>query len=187
MRTYSRSSRLNVLVLTRTQNPTRSTATRWAQGGIIFRGEGDSPELLAEDIYTAGHSFGNLSAIRHLAKHGPQCVEDILINRLGVPFDRTASAVDEFDTTEEAAHSVRRIIHCSDATGASIEQRLIEELQKMPNVRFMTRSVAVELMTLDRHSTKKQHHYAPPTCIGAYVLSRDTGEIAPILDRKSVV
>ncbi|MDD4279628.1 MAG: L-aspartate oxidase [Candidatus Sumerlaeales bacterium] len=178
---------LNVLIVTRNSNPAHSTATRWAQGGIIYKGEGDSPELLTSDIFSAGHSFGNLDAIWHLAVNGPKLVEQILIERLGVPFDTTGNLSDTLDTTEEGAHSVRRIIHCADATGGSIEQQLIAQLMKVPNVRFMTRSVAVELMTLERNSANIQDIYKPQTCIGAYFLHRDTGDVTSILAQKTIL
>ena len=42
-----------VVVVTRADRPQESN-TYWAQGGIIFRGEDDSPELLAQDIVNAG-------------------------------------------------------------------------------------------------------------------------------------
>ncbi|MGD1994985.1 MAG: FAD-dependent oxidoreductase, partial [Anaerolineae bacterium] len=42
-----------VLVVTRTADP-QETNTRYAQGGIVSRGEGDSPELLTRDVLAAG-------------------------------------------------------------------------------------------------------------------------------------
>src|SRR5687768_4498074 len=80
---------LNVTILTKSIDPRRSTATEWAQGGIIYTGEGDSPDLLTQDVFRAGGEFGHLPAIRQLAELGPKYVEEYLINLVGVPFDRT--------------------------------------------------------------------------------------------------
>ena len=42
-----------VVMLHRGKDPEQKN-TRWAQGGIIYTGPGDSPELLARDIIAAG-------------------------------------------------------------------------------------------------------------------------------------
>ena len=170
---------LDVVVVTKADDPRHSTSTRWAQGGIIFRGEGDSPELLADDIFRAGHGAGYMPAIRHLAERGPVYVQKWLLDRLGVPFDRDAQHV--LDATEEGAHSVRRIIHCADLTGEAIEEKLIAELRKLPNVRFLTKATVIDLITLSHASTNPADQYEPPTCLGAYVLHQETGEVEQVM------
>ncbi len=178
---------LDVLLVTRTDSPEESTATHMAQGGIVYTGEGDSPELLAKDIFVASHHCGKRVAIKHLAENGPRLVEEILIDKLNVPFDTIDNLSDNLDTTEEGAHSVRRIIHCTDATGGSIEERLIAKLRKFKNIRFLMNSVAVELMTLENSSLNEQDTYKPQTCIGAYILDRNTTCVNPVLARKTVL
>lgn len=170
---------LDVTLLTKTSDPKDATATAWAQGGIIYRGEGDSVELLSEDIFHAGADFGYAPAIRQLAELGPRYVEEFLIKRAGVPFDRNSA--DMLDTTEEAAHSKRRIIHVADLTGRAIEDRLVETLRACPNIRFITNATAVDLLTLSHHSTRASDVYEQPTCVGAYILYPDTGKVEPIL------
>jgi L-aspartate oxidase len=111
---------LHVTILTKAEDPRASTATAWAQGGIIYTGEGDSPELLASDIWTAGAEFGHQPAIDQLSNLGPKYVEQYLVKRLDVEFDRDSSGV--LDITEEAAHSVRRIIHVEDLTDEQLKR-----------------------------------------------------------------
>ena len=82
-------SGLDVTVITRADRAGESN-TYWAQGGIIFRGENDSPESLAQDIVSAGAGLCHEQAVRTLANEGPSLVQSILIDKLGVPFDRTA-------------------------------------------------------------------------------------------------
>jgi len=54
---------VKVTLITRSHEPA-NTNTAWAQGGIIYRGHDDSPQLLAEDIDRAGAYFTNPSAVR---------------------------------------------------------------------------------------------------------------------------
>ena len=75
---------LDVTLVTKGPALSECTNTAWAQGGIIYKGDNDSPELLAQDIYRAGAEIGHMPAIRKLAEKGPQYVEEFLINRLGV-------------------------------------------------------------------------------------------------------
>ena len=78
---------LRVTIVTRAEQPEESN-TLWAQGGIIFEGEEDSPELLARDILNAGAGLCRDEAVHMLAKAGPALVQSILIDKLQVPFDR---------------------------------------------------------------------------------------------------
>ena len=61
---------LDVVIATRAEEPAESN-TYWAQGGIIFRGEGDSPELLTQDVLHAGAGICREQAVEILARTGP--------------------------------------------------------------------------------------------------------------------
>lgn len=170
---------LSVTILTKSKDPRDATATAWAQGGIIYRGEDDSPELLAEDIFRAGADVGKLEAIRQLAEKGPAYVEEFLINKVKVPFDRNGDQ--ELDITDEAAHSRRRIIHVADLTGNAIEHHLVSYLKEFPNIRVVTGATAVDLLTLSHNSTEPQDIYKPPTCVGVHALMEATGQVVAFL------
>jgi aspartate oxidase len=68
---------VQVTVATRAAEPEDSN-TLWAQGGIIYRGEGDSPAALVQDILHAGagHSFPPAAQI--LAEEGAAVAEATL-------------------------------------------------------------------------------------------------------------
>lgn len=172
-------SGLSVTIMTKSKEPAEATATSWAQGGIIYRGENDSPELLADDIFRAGAEFGRMDAIKQLASKGPQFVEDYLIKKVGVPFDRDGDQ--QLDTTEEAAHSVRRIVHVSDMTGRAIEDYLVRHLKTLPNVKIVTGATAVDLLTLSHNSTHSEDLYKDLTCVGVHALMHDTGAVVPFM------
>ena len=112
---------LRVMLLTKAPDPRESTATAWAQGGIIYKGEGDSVDLLADDIFRAGVGIGFTPAIRQLAALGPQYVEEYLLGKVNVPFDRGREH--ELDITDEGAHSVRRQLAVGNGRSSRTDAR----------------------------------------------------------------
>ena len=94
------------------------TNTLYAQGGIVYENEKDSPELLIEDVMRAGAGLSRRSAVELLAREGPQLVRSILLEKIGVPFDRTPDH--ELSLVREGGHSLHRILHAADATGSAI-------------------------------------------------------------------
>src|SRR5438105_596316 len=133
-----------VCVINRAFDPEESN-TRYAQGGIIWWGEDDSPELLHRDIDEAGDEIGRKQAIRILAEEGGPLVESFLIRRLKVPFDSDGHG--HIHRTAEAAHSRPRIIHVTDQTGAAIQTSLTREAKGHPNITLLTGMTAVELIS----------------------------------------
>jgi len=158
-----------VTVVTRAEGPTESN-TWYAQGGIIYRGAGDSPDLLVEDILRAGAGLCHGPAARIAATEGPALVERILIERVGVPFDRDASGATSL--AREGSHSVSRVAHVADATGQAISAALVGALRAHPNVSLLTAHTAVDLLTPAQHSRDRGSRYAPASCVGAYLLDQ---------------
>src|SRR5262249_909822 len=113
---------------------TSDSNTAWAQGGIIFRGKDDSPDMLAEDVEGAGAGHSNPRAARILAEEGPRLVQEVLIDQLKVPFDRKG---DEVSLAREGGHRLPRIAHAADATGAAIEKAFLAALAVEPNVTLL--------------------------------------------------
>ena len=160
-----------VTVLNRAFDP-RESNTRYAQGGIIWWGEDDSPELLGHDIDQAGDEVGSEEAIRILSREGGALVESLLIERLGVPFDRDSRG--GIHRTSEAAHSRPRIIHVTDQTGAAIQKALTEEVNRQPHITVHAGATAIELISSTHHSRRRGSIYGPTRILGAYVLDRAT-------------
>ena len=103
-----------ILVISRETEPTES-ATFYAQGGIVYRGKEDSPEMLVEDVLRAGAGIASPEAARAVAERGPGLIDDLLIDRLSVPFDRADDGA--LALAREGGHSAARILHVQDATG----------------------------------------------------------------------
>ena len=68
-----------VTLLTRASDPEDSNTYR-AQGGIIYRGHGESPEQLVADILSAGAGLSSPEAAALLSQEGPRRVKEILID-----------------------------------------------------------------------------------------------------------
>jgi L-aspartate oxidase len=159
--------------------------TRYAQGGIVAKGEGDSPELLAEDIMKAGEYLNSREAVETVVKEGPGLVEGLLAERAGVPFQRRGDG--SFDVTREAAHSVRRIYHVKDRTGAEIERCLLEAALSMESVKAFPSCMAIDVITNTHHSRDLQERYKPVRSLGVYAFMENTGEVVPFFAKAVIL
>ncbi|MGD1995005.1 MAG: L-aspartate oxidase [Anaerolineae bacterium] len=167
-----------VTIITRTAEPEESN-TRYAQGGIVTLGQGDSPELLVKDILSAGAGLSSPTTARILADEGPGLVQEILIERLGVPFDRGSDGRMAYG--REGAHSRPRVLHVGDATGRAIIRALVAALRELPNVHIVTSATAVDLITFPHHARDPLTVYQPIACRGAYVLEQSCRTVSRYL------
>jgi L-aspartate oxidase len=156
----------------------------WAQGGIIYETAAD-PGQLARDIIEASDGTSNPAAVEHLVREGPAAVKELLLDDLGVGFDRDAAGGLEF--TREGGHSSRRIIHAKDLTGHAILAAVAARVDTTPPITRRAGWVAVDLLTLSHNSDIVADHYAPLTCFGAYVLDTASGEVHAIVAKKTVL
>jgi len=175
---------IEVTIVTRSQDPAQS-ATQWAQGGIIYRGRGDSARLLTEDILEAGAGHCYLPAVKILAEQGPRLVERILIQKLKTPFDRTTTG--RLSLVKEGGHHLPRILHVADATGKAIEHALIAQLSRHKNIRLLTGFTAIDILTLDHHSRNRLSVYEKQRSVGAYLLNTKTNQVHRCLARKTIL
>ncbi len=169
---------IRVLLVTKAADP-KDCNTFWAQGGIIYEGEGDTPAKLIEDILRAGAGLSNEEAVRFLAVEGPRVVRELLLEDIHVPF--TTSLEGELDLTQEGAHSIPRIIHSGDATGRAIETSLLNRVKSEPNITLATELTAIDLLTTHHHPADIQVRYRLTNeCVGAYLLDNRTNEVYTI-------
>jgi L-aspartate oxidase len=173
----------SVTIVTRSENPEVSN-TYWAQGGIVGRPPGDTPEALARDIQKAGNGLCSPEAVDLISREGPDLVRSLLIDELHVPFDRDG---DDFHWTLEGGHSLPRVLHVKDETGIPIEQALVAACRREKNIGWKTGTTAVDLLTLSHDSVVDSDRYRPPTVIGAYLLERSSGQVVPILARETIL
>jgi L-aspartate oxidase len=174
----------HITVLTRAGDAADSNSS-WAQGGIVGQGDGDSAELLAEDILRAGAGMSSRRAVRILATEGPDLLHEVLIDGAGVAFDRAGSGQLAFGL--EAAHSRRRILHVGDMTGRAIMEALLRRLAEQPNVELLSGHTAVDLITFPHHSRDPLAVYDAPACHGVYAFEPAGGRVKPIVARQVVL
>jgi len=180
----SEDERCRIIVVTKADNPLESN-TYYAQGGIIYKGEEDSPERLQEDLIRAGDGLNNRRAVEILATEGPRLVRELLIEKYHVPF--TLDAENHLELTREAAHSTSRILHASDATGRAIQEKLVAALRQRPNIQLLVDHLAVDLLTPAHHSLDRLAIYEPLSCVGAYVFDQVTGVVRTILAKATIL
>jgi len=175
---------LEVLIITK--SPVISETNTWyAQGGIVATGTGDSPELLIEDIIRAGSHLNYTPSVNLLAKSGPELVQEYLIDKSRVPFEKGLEG--EFDRTKEGAHTVRRILHVNDQTGRAIQENMHNYVASLPKVQFLSGFTAVDIITNTHHSKDFQERYTETKALGAYVLNEQTGEVTAIFAGATVI
>lgn len=175
---------LNVTVVCTTESLLECN-TAWAQGGVIYQGFGDSMASLEKDIWEAGCRKGYWPAIHQLAKWGPKCVEEFLLGRLCVPFDKKEDG--ELDLTSEGAHSLPRIVHVKDATGKSIQAHFQKAVSHHPRIKLLFSHTAIDLLTTSHNSPDAQSIYLPTVCLGAYVYDAAIKQVKTILARETVL
>ncbi|MDQ6802344.1 MAG: L-aspartate oxidase [Acidobacteriota bacterium] len=172
------SAGIKVLLVTKTADP-KDCNTFWAQGGIIYEGEDDSPAKLIEDVLRAGAGLSSEEAVRFLAVEGPRVVRELLLEEMHVAF--STSEEGELDLTQEGAHSIPRIIHAGDATGRAIEISLLNRVKSEPNITLATEVTAIDLLTTQHHPTDIQVRYRLDNeCVGAYLLDNRTNDVYTI-------
>src|SRR2546425_11162722 len=163
----------SVAVITKRKGADTNTA--WAQGGIAcVTSDEDSFELHVRDTLEAGAGLCDEKAVRAIVTEGPERIRELV--DLGLHFDeREISGHRELDLGREGGHSKRRVLHVQGVTGKEIEQTLLRELKRAPNVELLENHMAVDLITAG-----KLGFSAEDRCLGAYVLDEKTGEVETI-------
>ena len=142
-------------------------SSAWAQGGIAaVLAAGDSFDAHVEDTLIAGAGLCDPEATRFVVEHAPEAIG--WLRELGVPFSEEGG---DLHLTREGGHSQRRIVHVTDATGAAVQQTLIERVRRTPNITLFEHHTLVDLVT----GTKLG--LGDPACVGLYALDDATDEV----------
>jgi L-aspartate oxidase len=135
----------------------------------------DSFESHADDTLTAGAGLCHRDIVDLVVHEGPDRIRDLIA--LGTNFSLRGKGEDgDYDLGREGGHRHRRILHASDATGREIMRALVAAVQREPNIRVLERHLAIDLLT----DAKLGSPSNPVSCWGAYVLDLDTGRIATV-------
>ena len=150
-----------------TKNILGDGSSAWAQGGIAaVLGEGDSYQSHIQDTLIAGAGLCDLKATEFTVEHAPESIA--WLQSLGVQFTQENGHV---HLTREGGHSERRIVHVTDATGAAVQQVLVQRIKETANVTVFEQHMLIDLIT-DKTTASKATH-----CVGAYVLDQTKDEV----------
>ena len=151
-----------------TKRAVREGSSGWAQGGIAaVWDKDDSFAAHVDDTLVAGAGLCDLKATQFVVENAPQSIA--WLQKLGVPFSEEDG---HLHLTREGGHSARRIVHVTDATGAAVQQTLIEKVKQSPNVTLFEHHTLVDLIT-----TEKLGQLGGNRCVGLYALDDDTDEV----------
>ncbi len=133
-----------------------------AQGGVacVLDLENDSYELHIEDTLIAGKRENDLDAVTELCTEGPADVLKTI--EYGVEYDRDENG--ELIKTLEGGHCRRRIIHHKDTSGKEMVDKLMLQVEKLPNVTIADETMVttmdrikngfrIEIMSNNQHKT----------------------------------
>ena len=158
-------------VLLVTKRNCRDSNTTYAQGGIAcVMKPNDSFEKHVEDTLDAGAGLCNDEVVRRIVQAGPDSINELVA--LGLEFSQRTDGTDGYDLGKEGGHSKRRVLHAGDITGRHIEDVLLHQVRNTPSIRVMEQTMAIDLVT-----TQWLGLDGPNRCVGAYLISRYTGEI----------
>ena len=142
--------------------------TALAQGGVasVTNLEVDDFNKHIEDTMIAGDWLSDPEAVEKVVTNAPSQIEELL--KWGVDFDRKSDGT--FALHREGGHSEFRILHHADNTGFEIQQRLIEQIRKHPNIDIFENHFAIEIITQHQLGKIVTRRTPDITCYGAYVL-----------------
>jgi len=151
-------------------------STYYAQGGIsAVLDTDDSFESHVADTLAAGAGLCDPGVVRYTVERGPESIR--WLQQLGVDFSERYGADGQRQPhlTREGGHSHRRIVHADDATGRVVENTLIDQARKNPNITLLERHNAVDLIT------RRKLGLDDDRCLGAYVLDSHSEKIETFL------
>jgi L-aspartate oxidase len=161
--------RHRVIILAK--RPVEEGATARAQGGIVgVLGADDSVDLHVRDTQDAGAGLVDEHAARFIGEQSAAAIQWLVDQ--GVPFTADPDGPLGLHLTREGGHSVRRIAHAADATGAAIHEVLLAKARSHPNVSLRERWMAVDLIT-SRHL----HRDEAARCYGVHALDIASGAV----------
>lgn len=140
-----------------TKSEVTDANTWYAQGGIAGAvGEADSVDLHLADTLVVGQGLCDAEVVRAVVGEAADALAEL--ESLGVRFDRAATG--EVALAREGGHSLPRVLHSGDATGAEVQDTLSAVVRRAPGIKLVEDTFLVDLLTEDDR------------CVGAIVMDR---------------
>lgn len=145
-----------------TKGEIEQTNTWYAQGGIAGAvGEADSVELHLADTLVVGQGLCDEAVVRAVVSEAPDALDSL--QGFGVRFDLAEGG--GVSLAREGGHSLPRVLHSGDKTGAAIQSALTSAVLERARIPVKEHRFLVDLLT---HEGR---------CVGALLLDRATGEL----------
>lgn len=120
------------------------TATAWAQGGMaVVQGTDDNTQLHAQDTLTVASGLGHPDVTDAVVRAGPEVLDRWL--EWGGQFDRTPDQ--RLRLAREGGHSVARVVHAGDQTGAEIQRLLLQRSGTLNRLSVLESTFVLDLIT----------------------------------------
>jgi len=134
--------------------------TWYAQGGIAGAvGEADSVELHLADTLVVGQGLCDEDVVAVVVGEAPEALAQL--QAAGMRFDLAEGG--EVALAREGGHSLPRVLHSGDATGAAVQEALTHALRESERVTVFEQRFLVDLLTDEGR------------CVGALVLDTISG------------
>jgi L-aspartate oxidase len=141
-----------------TKAPLQETSTWYAQGGIAGAvGEADSVELHLADTLVVGQGLCDEEVVRAVVSEAGDALADL--QSLGVRFDTEDG---DLSLTLEGGHSLPRVLHSGDTTGAEVQDTLTGAVRNAHGVETFEEWFLVDLLT------------GGDQCVGAIAINPET-------------
>jgi L-aspartate oxidase len=160
------------------------TNTRYAQGGIAaVMYSPDTYEKHITDTINAGAGLCDEKIVRFTITESTERIHELI--EWGTQFDKNLQG--RYDLSKEGGHSENRVLHSKDQTGREIQNALLAELRKHPNIELLEYRYAIDILT-QHHLGQIVNKRTPDVhCYGAYFLHIKTGEIDTVLSRLTLL
>jgi len=127
-----------------TKSQVTDANTWYAQGGIAGAvGEADSVELHLADTLVVGQGLCDPEVVRLVVSEAADALAEL--EGLGVRFDRGATG--KVALAREGGHSLPRVLHSGDATGAEVQNTLSAVIRRTPGIKLVEDAFLVDLLT----------------------------------------
>ncbi len=145
-----------VLILTKSE--LKKSNTWYAQGGVAAAiSSDDNFKKHITDTLKAGHYLNDQKTVEYIIKKAPTAIKEL--ERFGVTFEREQA--NRYNLKLEGGHSKNRVLYHKDKIGQNIENNLIKEIKKNPDITVKTNCFALNLVM---NQTEKK-------CIGVQYIS----------------
>lgn len=171
-----------VLIITKSDED--ETNTKYAQGGIAaVTDPADSLEKHVGDTLVAGDGLCDEQVVRMVVAEAPERIRELI--GWGIQFDKTISG--DFDLAKEGGHSESRILHYKDITGKEIENSLLQQVHRHPNIELHPHFFAVDLITQHHLGEEVTRKRTDITCYGLYAYDMNTDAVVTILSKVTLL